>query len=89
MAEDAGIIVGHVEPAVGRDRAREQRFDLRLVANIARHAEHLVAGLAQPLDRLVQRRRVDVAPARAKAAAVARPMPEAAPVTSATSPLKS
>ena len=68
--------------------------DLVLVGDVAGDAEHLVAGGGQLVGGGVERVLVDVGedhrgPASAKACAVASPMPEPAPVTRATWPVKS
>ena len=76
------------------DRAVDQRGDLVLVGDVARHAERVVAGgVSSSVGRraapLVDVGETTAAPAAAKARAVSSPMPAAAPVTRATWPLKS
>ena len=91
---DAGVVECHVEPAERGDGAVDHRGDLGLVGDVAGDAEHLMPGgcrsSAAALDGFVAwATRATAAPASAKARAVARPMPELAPVTRATWPVKS
>ena len=91
---DAGVVERHVEPAERVDGALDQGGDLVLVGDVAGDAERLVAGGGQLVGRGAQRLLVDVGEhdggaGAANARAVARPMPEPAPVTSATWPRKS
>ena len=92
---DAGVVERHVEPAERGDGAVDHRGDLVLVGDVAGDAEHLVSGGLQVVGGgaasgvVVVAARTTAAPASAKARAVARPMPELAPVTRATWPVKS
>ena len=90
-AGDAGVVEGEVEPAVGGDRRRDQGLDRGGVGHVGGDEERLAAG---GLDLVAVSRppatamsaTTTRAPSRAKASAVARPMPDPPPVTSATLP---
>jgi hypothetical protein len=93
-ADDAGIVEGHVQPAVGRDGALDHLGDLHLI----RHSQVTpMAWWPSAVNPSVARRSASssmsasttAAPASAKAFTLASPMPELAPVTRATWPLKS
>ena len=93
---DAGVVERHVEPAERGDGAVDHRRDLVLVGDVAGDAEHLMPGSLQIVRSragcagvVVVAASTTAAPASAKARAVARPMPELAPVTRATWPVKS
>jgi hypothetical protein len=91
---DAGVVESRVEPAVRRDGGGNNGGDLRFVADVPDQREHVT-----PLARQLVGDHPDAvssmststldAPALANARAAASPIPELAPVTSATCPLKS
>jgi hypothetical protein len=59
-ADDAGIVEGHVQPAVGRDGALDHLGDLHLIRHVAGDADGLLAVRGQPLGRTAERVLIDV-----------------------------
>ena len=89
-----GIVERHIEPAERIDGHGDHGRHAVLVGHVTTNTKHLVAGGCQLLCGRTKRGLVDVcdyhrAPASANARAVAKPMPELPPVTSATWPVKS
>jgi hypothetical protein len=53
---DAGIVVGHVEPAEGGDRPLDHRGDLVLVRHVASHGQELATGVFKASGGCIQSR---------------------------------
>ena len=88
---DARIVEGGVKPAKGSDGALHHRRHLSFVDTsqstpIASPPADLISSTAFCKASSLTSAKVTAAPAWAKARAVASPIPEAAPVTSATGP---
>ena len=91
---DAGVVERHVEPPEGVDGRVHHGGHAVLVGDVAGDAERLVAGGGQLVGGGLEGGLVDVGQddrgsGFGEGAAVARPMPELAPVTRATCPAKS
>jgi hypothetical protein len=91
---DAGVVERHIQPAVGVDRGADGCGDAVLVGDVTFDAEDLVAvGGELPATATraswLMSASTTAAPASANAWTVARPIPELAPVTNATRPVKS
>src|SRR4051812_20179734 len=91
---NAGVVEGHVEPAEASNRAVDHRGDLSLVRYIAGNSNRLMTRRGQRVGRCTQAFLVDVGEHDGRACfgkgpCSRSPMPELAPVTRATWPLKS
>ena len=92
--QDTGIVERHVQLSEGGNCALDHGRGLRLVRHVAGHANRPVPGRHKPsfaarsVLSLISTR-TTAAPDSANAFAVASPIPELAPVTRATSSLKS
>jgi hypothetical protein len=94
LPPEPGAVERHVQAAEGRDRPLDHGRGLVLVGDIAADSERSIPGGGQLVGGDTKGLVVDVgqttaAPASAKAWAVASPIPELAPVTRATWPVKS
>ena len=94
LAECAGIVESDIEAAIALLRTLDQLFGERLVAYVARQRESVASLVGDFTDKdsssaLRRAATTTLAPARANSFAVARPIPELAPVTIATLPLRS
>ena len=91
LAADAGVVERAIQPAEPLDAPVDERLDLSGIGHVALYEERFGASLARQSDGFTAARLVDIgeeqlAPSSANTSAVARPIPEAAPVTSATLP---
>jgi hypothetical protein len=90
---DTRVVEGDVQPAERLHRGLQRGLDVVAARDVAGHGERPAAPLLDHAGRLSVSLGCDVgdttlAPSRANARAVARPIPRVAPVTNATFPLK-
>ena len=91
---DAGVVAEHVDLAEGLERALGERLHGLEIGDVGRYAERLAAPRLDRLDDRGEARwsmsaRTTFARSRAKSSAIARPIPLAPPVTTATRPASS